>query len=245
MKPSCCFSFCCTHACTSDSIERIFIYNSYRHSNDIFKPACSIPIESNCFTTWLACTYNLIYVHSQASTYAETSFICLYDRCMTKYYCYYIMWSHILCFICLQHTATPFCGSVHLTPTGEIKTPGFNVFTPPRYLPNEDCIWRISTDVNRRIALGVVNDNFDIEEGSTPFMCNRDYLSVHDGDNGQARALGRFCGTAYSMRAFKTIYSSGQHLYIRFISNGQRQRKGFHLHYRTFTKGTVLFRWQS
>lgn len=133
--------------------------------------------------------------------------------------------------------AATFCGSVHLTPTGEIKSPGFDVFDPPSYLANEDCIWRISTDENRQIALGLVNNQFDIQEGRIIYICDRDYLSVHDGNSDKARTLGNFCGTAFGVRAFRTIYSSGPHLYIKFKSDDRVEKKGFHLQYRTFAKG--------
>lgn len=135
------------------------------------------------------------------------------------------------------YTATPFCGSVHLTPTGEIKSEGFDLFTPPSYLPNENCIWQINTDEDRQIVLGLTDDSFDIEPGSLPQLCNRDYLEVHDGERESSPTLGIFCGNAVAMRSFKTLYSSGRQLFIRFSSNAKKEGKGFHLHYRTFLKG--------
>ena len=105
------------------------------------------------------------------------------------------------------------------------------------YLPNSDCVWKISTDVNRTIALGLVEDTFDVEEGSSIFTCNNDYLAVYDGEDDQARRLGNFCGDAYGMRGFRTLYSSGRHLYLKFKSDGKNQKKGFHLRYQTFLTG--------
>lgn len=69
------------------------------------------------------------------------------------------------------------------------------------------------------------------------YSCNRDYLAVYDGENDQARRLGSFCGNVSGMRAFKTLYSSGRHLYLKFKSDGKNQKKGFHLEYQTFLKG--------
>ena len=91
--------------------------------------------------------------------------------------------------------------------------------------------------MNRTIALGLVDNTFDVEEGTSIYSCNRDYLAVYDGENDQARRLGNFCGDAYGMRAFKTLYSSGRHLYLKFKSDGKTQKKGFHLRYQTFLKG--------
>ena len=155
----------------------------------------------------------------------------------------YWLWMHA-CMLVLwsQHwpetlfiAATPYCGEFFWEPTGEIKSPGFNLGIP--YLPNSDCVWKISTDVNRTIALGLVENTFDIEEGSSIFTCNNDYLAVYDGENDQARRLGNFCGDAHGMRAFRTLHSSGRHLYLKFKSDGKTQKKGFHLRYQTFQKG--------
>ena len=135
-------------------------------------------------------------------------------------------------------TATPHCGEFLLEPTGEIKSPGLKHNIP--YLANSDCVWKISTDINRTIARGLVDNKFDIENGTSIYSCNRDYLTVYDGENDQARRMGSFCGNAFGMRAFRTLYSSGRHLYLKFKSDGKNQRKGFHLRYSTFLKGQVV-----
>ena len=122
-----------------------------------------------------------------------------------------------------------------MKPSGYIESPGFSYDIP--YPSNLDCVWRISTDKNRRIALGVLDNNFDIEEGTSIFSCNRDYLKVYDGENDTARQLGNFCGSAFGMRAFRTVYSSGRHLYLKFKSDGSNDRKGFYLRYQTFLEG--------
>ena len=70
-----------------------------------------------------------------------------------------------------------------------------------------------------------------------PCTCNNDYLAVYDGEDDQARRLGNFCGDAFGMRGFRTLYSSGRYLYLKFKSDGKNQKKGFHLQYQTFLKG--------
>ena len=116
---------------------------------------------------------------------------------------------------------------------GEFSTAGF----PNRYLSQERCVWRISTDPNRRIALGIKDKAFDVEPGSNTRSCDYDYVSVFDGTTGDSKKLGRFCGNIYFPRTFRTVYSTGPDLYIEFISDYIVQRKGFILQYSVFFTG--------
>ena len=97
-------------------------------------------------------------------------------------------------------------------------------------------MWKIHTDPLRRIALGVRENNFEVEPGSSIYSCNHDWLSVYDGDSKDARRIGSFCGSN-GMRGFHTIHSSGRHLYVEFLSDGQQRRAGFHLEYLNFFQG--------
>ena len=125
-----------------------------------------------------------------------------------------------------------------MTPTGDIKSPG--LIELGEYIPNSECVWRISTDPNRRIALGLVNNIFDIDDtGSNIFRCSidHDYLEVHDGPHEGASRLGRFCGNVSGEFGFRTLYSSGRYLYLTFNSDSMNQGIGFHLRYYTFQAG--------
>ena len=138
-------------------------------------------------------------------------------------------------------TATQFCGEFFVTPTGEIKSTGLTEIGA--YFPNEECVWRISTDPNRRIALGLVNNIFDIDDtGSNFFGCSidHDYLEVHDGPHEGASRLGRFCGNVSGEFGFRTLYSSGRYLYLTFTSDSTNQGIGFHLRFHTFRAGKAL-----
>lgn len=120
------------------------------------------------------------------------------------------------------------CGGNFVAPTGELKSPRF-----PRSYPNSiRCVWKISTDPYRRIALGVKDGAFDVEQGSSIYSCNRDWVSVYDNETKSGPRLGTYCGTG--MRTFQTLHSTGRHLYIEFKSDWQQRRNGFQLQYVTF-----------
>ena len=120
------------------------------------------------------------------------------------------------------------CGGNFVSPTGELKSPRF-----PRSYPNSiRCVWKISTDPYRRIALGVKDGAFDVEQGSSIYSCNRDWVSVYDNETKSGRRLGTYCGNG--MRTFQTLHSTGRHLYIEFKSDWQQRRSGFQLQYVTF-----------
>lgn len=122
------------------------------------------------------------------------------------------------------------CGGNFFEPSGDFKSPGFDNGSYPN---NQRCVWKIHTDPLRRIALGVRENNFEVEPGSSIYSCNHDWLSVYDGDSKDARRIGSFCGSN-GMRGFHTIHSSGRHLYVEFLSDGQQRRAGFHLEYLNF-----------
>ena len=94
------------------------------------------------------------------------------------------------------------------------------------------CLWRISTDPLRRVAIGSVGGQFEVEEGTTHDSCNHDWVAVYDGDTQAARMIGRFCGTS-----LPTVRSSGRHMVVEFSSDWQQRRKGFQLQYITFFSG--------
>ena len=134
-------------------------------------------------------------------------------------------------FLPLKETS---CGGILLAPSGVISTPNF----PAPYKRNQRCVWRISTDPDKRIALGVKDGAFDVEAGSSINACDMDYVTVYDGDSKSSNKIGPFCGN--TTRPFHTIHSSGRHLYVEFQSNSQVQQSGFALQYRTYREGSFL-----
>lgn len=118
-----------------------------------------------------------------------------------------------------------------LAPQGVISTPNF----PNPYEINTRCVWQITTDPGKKIALGVKNGSFDVEGGSSINTCDTDYVTVYDGDSKNSTRIGPFCGN--TSRPFRTIHSTGRHLYIEFQSNDADQRSGFQLEYTTYREG--------
>ena len=137
------------------------------------------------------------------------------------------------------HTESPpgICGGIVLEPNGTIRSPGFSVRDYPN---NFRCVWRISTDEERRIAISVKDKQFDVEQGTSVYSCNRDWLDIYDGENKQAQRIGSYCGKG--MRTLETVQSRGRHLYIEFKTDKQQRRKGFELHYTTFLRGEYIIR---
>lgn len=139
----------------------------------------------------------------------------------------------MLYLITFLYVATPFCGEVHLKHTGIISSLNF----PQEYPNNVKCIWKISTDPNRRIAIGVKDMEFDVEPGSNIYSCNYDFVSVSDGTDSNAKCLGTFCGMSSFKRFFQTTFSSGPNLYVQFSSDFIVRKKGFQLLFSVFFAG--------
>ena len=109
-----------------------------------------------------------------------------------------------------------------------LSSPGY----PDPYSNKLRCVWRISTDPIRRIALGNAGDLFELEQGTTQDSCNHDWLAVYDGSSQKSRLIGRYCGNT-----MPTVRSSGRHLLVEFSTDWQQRRRGFQLHYITFFAG--------
>ena len=135
--------------------------------------------------------------------------------------------------ILISSSETFRCGGNFFAPEGEFKSPRF----PNSYPNSYHCVWKISTDPFRSIALGIKDGSFDVEQGSSIYSCNHDSLSVYDGENKTTRRLGTYCGSG--MRTFHTVSSSGRHLYVEFTSDWQQRRSGFQLKYVTYFTGEL------
>ena len=119
-----------------------------------------------------------------------------------------------------------------LSPQGVIKSPRF----PRNYPRNLRCVWQITTDPSKKIALGVMGGSFHVEGGTSINMCDKDYIAVYDGNNKtSSRRIGPFCGN--TSMPFRTIHSTGNHLYIEFQSDNAIQFSGFQLKYTTYREG--------
>jgi len=87
------------------------------------------------------------------------------------------------------------------------------------YQSNANCSWLISpNDLVSKITLHFVY--FDTE-------ANQDILTIYDGENSSAPVLGTFSGTSIPA----DVVSTGDKLYITFVTNGSNNGKGWLMEY--------------
>ncbi|XP_070559274.1 mannan-binding lectin serine protease 1-like [Ptychodera flava] len=101
---------------------------------------------------------------------------------------------------------------------GSIQSPNY----PYSYPSNADCVYIISVDDAATIEISFL----DLEtEG---YGCSFDYVVVKDGNNQDADTIDTYCGNGIP----DPITSTGNVLYIHFVSDGSDNRRGFHLDYK-------------
>ena len=175
-----------------------------------------------CNTNWLYCKLAHSYLTTAFPHKASTPS----GSCEVLISCATFVihsWFDVLC-----PSETEFCGGTLFAPSGVLSSPGY----PNRYNNSLRCLWRISTDPIRRVALGNAGSMFEVEPGTTRHSCNHDWVAVYDGLSHRSPLIGRFCGTM-----MPTVRSSGRHMLVEFSTDWQQRRKGFQLHYLTFFAG--------
>ncbi|KAJ7428185.1 bone morphogenetic protein 1 [Pitangus sulphuratus] len=98
--------------------------------------------------------------------------------------------------------------------SGTITSPNW----PDKYPSKKECTWAISTTPGHRIKLTF--SELDVEAQQE---CAYDHLEIYDGKDAKAPALGRFCGA----KEPKPIVSSGNKMFLKFVSDNSVQKKGF------------------
>ncbi|KAL3836256.1 hypothetical protein ACJMK2_021695 [Sinanodonta woodiana] len=111
--------------------------------------------------------------------------------------------------------------------SGVIESPNF----PNPYPYNRNCTWIIDTSLGNTINMSF--SHFDLE---THTSCRYDHLEIRDGENANASLIGNFCGTSLP----PPIASSGDVLWIQFVSDHSVARNGFRLEYITNGCGGYL-----
>lgn len=76
-------------------------------------------------------------------------------------------------------------GDLNLENIGQLESPNY----PLEYLPNKECIWRITVQEDHQVALKF--QSFEVENHDN---CAYDYVEVRDGDSPDSRLIGVFCG---------------------------------------------------
>lgn len=106
------------------------------------------------------------------------------------------------------------CGGEILKDRGTVTSPNY----PDDYKPNKECVWKITTEEGFSVALKF--QSFEIE---THDKCVYDYLEIRDGHEETSPEIGRYCG----YKIPEDIKSSGNKLYVKFVSDGSVQKAGF------------------
>ncbi|XP_060048215.1 cubilin [Erinaceus europaeus] len=94
---------------------------------------------------------------------------------------------------------------------------------PDNYPQHADCIWLITAPPGKLIRLHF-EEEFNIE--ATP-NCTSSYLELRDGVDSDAPILSKFCGRSLP----RTQLSSGEAMYLRFLSSNSSTHVGFKAKY--------------
>ncbi|XP_049534973.1 tolloid-like protein 2 isoform X2 [Anopheles darlingi] len=105
-------------------------------------------------------------------------------------------------------------GDMNLESGGRLESPNY----PVDYLPNKECIWRITVPKDYQVALKF--QSFEVENHDN---CIYDYVEVRDGGMSDSRLIGVFCG----YKIPPDMKSSSNKLFVKFVSDGSVQKAGF------------------
>ncbi|XP_006629277.1 dorsal-ventral patterning tolloid-like protein 1 isoform X2 [Lepisosteus oculatus] len=98
--------------------------------------------------------------------------------------------------------------------SGMITSPNW----PDKYPSRKECTWEITATPGHRVKISF--NEFEIEQHQE---CAYDHLEVFDGDSAKAAILRRLCGS----KTPDPVISTGNKMYLKFISDASVQRKGF------------------
>ena len=106
------------------------------------------------------------------------------------------------------------CGGELDVERGHLESPNF----PDDYQPNKECTWKITVPTDFQVALKF--QSFEIENHDN---CVYDYLEIRDGHEPNSPQIGVYCG--YSVP--EDIKSTGNKMWIKFVSDNSVQKAGF------------------
>ncbi|KAJ8396085.1 hypothetical protein AAFF_G00021580 [Aldrovandia affinis] len=137
----------------------------------------------------------------------------------------------ILTNIVIARALSDKCGdNIIISNANYLTSPGY----PTSYLPSQKCVWAIQApEPNQKILINF-NPHFDLEDRE----CKYDYVEVWDGMEESGQLVGKFCGKI----APSPIVSSGNLLYIKFVSDYETHGAGFSIRYEVFKTGTECSR---
>ncbi|XP_053687223.1 tolloid-like protein 1 [Sabethes cyaneus] len=105
-------------------------------------------------------------------------------------------------------------GNVNLESGGRLESPNY----PMDYLPNKECVWKITVPKDYQVALKF--QSFEVENHDN---CVYDYVEVRDGDSVDSRVIGVFCG----YKIPPDMRSTTNKMFVKFVSDGSVQKAGF------------------
>ncbi|XP_028826652.1 neuropilin-1a isoform X2 [Denticeps clupeoides] len=118
------------------------------------------------------------------------------------------------------------CGdSIRITSANYLTSPGY----PQSYYPSQKCVWVITAPGPHQRILINFNPHFDLEDRE----CKYDYVEVRDGVDESGQLVGKYCGKI----APSPVVSSGNQLFIKFVSDYETHGAGFSIRYEVFKTG--------
>ncbi|XP_068081387.1 cubilin [Anabrus simplex] len=138
----------------------------------------------------------------------------------------YIRFHHFEADILFTYGESVGCGGrINATSSAQtIRSP--DVDRDNRYEANLDCHWLIRAQDGQ--VLNVRMTSFQLEpcnntNTNSSNYCGCDFLEVYDGPSQYSALIDRYCGSEIP----STIISSTNHLWLRFVSDGERNGRGF------------------
>lgn len=100
---------------------------------------------------------------------------------------------------------------------------------PDNYPSNTKYAWLI--DQSPGFIIDLMFDDFELEFSVN---CTKDYIEVFDGANNSSASIGKYCGTK---KPSDHVTTSGNMMYVEFVSNSKRAAKGFKISYTGIKSG--------
>ncbi|KAG7199007.1 hypothetical protein KM043_013159 [Ampulex compressa] len=119
---------------------------------------------------------------------------------------------------------TRVCGGFYSKQNGIVRSPNY----PNPYPDDKECVWIITAPNKQKVKLRV--EDFELENHSS---CSYDYLEIRNGGYESAPLIGKFCGKDIPTE----ITSQANQLYIKFVTDGWRNAKGFAIEWDSSTVG--------
>uniref|UniRef100_A0A6Q2ZG67 Neuropilin n=1 Tax=Esox lucius TaxID=8010 RepID=A0A6Q2ZG67_ESOLU len=118
------------------------------------------------------------------------------------------------------------CGdNIRITNANYLTSPGY----PASYVSSQKCVWVITAPGPHQRILINFNPHFDLEDRE----CKYDYVEVRDGVDESGQLVGKYCGKI----APSPVVSSGNQLFIKFVSDYETHGAGFSIRYEVFKTG--------